>query len=86
MRFLLSFTKVLKISRLFRQHQDQGRSRLFLQDQDIHFKTKTKTKSLETTSLFRYPERIADIQIRYRRLYLPSNGHRICRNASTKTQ
>jgi len=55
MRFVLSFMKVLEISRLFRQDQDQ--------DQDFYFKTKTKTiflvldaprdqdQGLETTSL-----------------------------------
>jgi len=37
MRFLLSFIKVLKMPRLFRQDQDQ--------DQDFFFKTKTKTNT-----------------------------------------
>ena len=37
MRFVLSFIKVLKMSRLFHQDQDQ--------DQDFFFKTKTKTKT-----------------------------------------
>jgi len=44
--FLLSFVKVLKISILFRQDQDQDFFFKNHHDQDFHFKTETKTKTI----------------------------------------